>query len=205
MDEGNGTNPAINGANTVTINAAGTDKVTGAASISMAVGYASITLESDGSGKWGVLDNMSLGTQACASHQFVNGVGLSGLTCAQPAFTDISGTASAAQIPVTPTTTGTNVTLTGPRAYYACTGTCTVTLPVPVAGYEFCIRNDDNRGYGDHVGGALDQVPDTKLPHAQATARQAPELRWLVARLRIKSVLLGKSSTHYYVMSSTGT
>lgn len=39
---------------------------------------------------------------------------------------------------------GTSVSLTGPREYYVCTGTCTVTPPVPVAGYEFCVMNDDN-------------------------------------------------------------
>ena len=32
-------------------------------------------------------------------------------------------------------------TLTGPREYFVCTSTCTVTPPVPVAGYEFCIEN----------------------------------------------------------------
>ncbi len=41
-------------------------------------------------------------------------------------------------------TTGTSVTLTGPRQYFVCTGTCTVTMPVPAAGMEFCVRNDDN-------------------------------------------------------------
>lgn len=41
-------------------------------------------------------------------------------------------------------TAGTSVALTAPRQYYICTSTCTVTPPVPVAGYEFCVMNDDN-------------------------------------------------------------
>lgn len=44
----------------------------------------------------------------------------------------------------TPLGTGTTVSLTGPRQYYVCTSTCTVTPPVPVAGYEFCVLNGDN-------------------------------------------------------------
>jgi len=42
--------------------------------------------------------------------------------------------------------TGTSVSLASPRQYYVCTGTCTVTPPVPVASnvYEFCVMNGDN-------------------------------------------------------------
>jgi hypothetical protein len=47
--------------------------------------------------------------------------------------------------PVTPlSTTGTTATLVAPRAYEVCTTTCTITVPVPAAGYEFCILNSDN-------------------------------------------------------------
>jgi hypothetical protein len=45
---------------------------------------------------------------------------------------------------VTPLTTGTSVSLSAPRGYFVCTGTCTITLPVPAAGDEFCVRNDNN-------------------------------------------------------------
>lgn len=36
---------------------------------------------------------------------------------------------------------GTSITLSAPREYAVCTSTCTVTVPVPAAGYEFCVRN----------------------------------------------------------------
>ena len=82
---------------------------------------------------------------ASVSHQWINSISTSGSPAsAQPAFTDISGTAAAAQIPATSFATGTSVSLTAPREYYICTSTCTVTPPVPAAGYAFCVRNDDN-------------------------------------------------------------
>ena len=54
--------------------------------------------------------------------------------------------ASSVAITATATTlaTGTSVSLTAPRQYYVCTSTCTVTPPVPAAGYEFCVLNGDN-------------------------------------------------------------
>jgi len=55
-----------------------------------------------------------------------------------------SGTVAAARLAATTLATGTSVSLTSPREYYVCTGTCTVTPPVPAAGYEFCVMNDDN-------------------------------------------------------------
>ena len=33
-----------------------------------------------------------------------------------------------------------------PNGYFVCTSTCTITPPPPVAGYEFCVMNDDNVG-----------------------------------------------------------
>jgi|HubBroStandDraft_4_1064222.scaffolds.fasta_scaffold00045_10 hypothetical protein len=42
------------------------------------------------------------------------------------------------------TGSSTGNTVTGPFAYFVCTAACTVTPPVPVAGYQFCVMNDDN-------------------------------------------------------------
>lgn len=39
-------------------------------------------------------------------------------------------------------TTGTSVTLAAPRQYFVCTSTCTITMPVPAAGDEFCVQNN---------------------------------------------------------------
>ena len=44
------------------------------------------------------------------------------------------------------TGSSTGNTLTAPSGYFICTSTCTVTPPVPAAGYQFCVMNDDNVG-----------------------------------------------------------
>jgi hypothetical protein len=99
VDEGDGTSPAINGTNTVTINRAGSDKIAGATSLVLSVGYAATCLEADGSAKWGVLANMNLAAQAAISNNFLTGIGADGVfTRAQPAFSNLSGAATAAQI-----------------------------------------------------------------------------------------------------------
>lgn len=41
-----------------------------------------------------------------------------------------------------PLTVGTGGSLTNPYGYYICTTTCSITLPTPAAGSQFCIRND---------------------------------------------------------------
>ena len=51
----------------------------------------------------------------------------------------------ASQVPATPLATpGTSITLTAPRGYAVCTGNCTVAIPTPAAGNEFCIRGGMN-------------------------------------------------------------
>jgi hypothetical protein len=42
------------------------------------------------------------------------------------------------------TGSSTGNTLTAPDGYFVCTAACTVTPPVPAAGYQFCVMNDDN-------------------------------------------------------------
>jgi hypothetical protein len=42
------------------------------------------------------------------------------------------------------TGSSTGHTLTAPFGYFVCTSTCTVTPPVPAAGYQFCVMNGDN-------------------------------------------------------------
>lgn len=55
-----------------------------------------------------------------------------------------SGSLAQTRISAATLATGTSVSLTAPRQYYVCTGTCTVTPPVPAAGYEFCVMNGNN-------------------------------------------------------------
>jgi trimeric autotransporter adhesin len=42
-----------------------------------------------------------------------------------------------------PLTVGTGGSLTSPIGYYVCTTTCSVSLPTPAAGVQFCVRDDD--------------------------------------------------------------
>lgn len=58
--------------------------------------------------------------------------------------TKMTGTLANASVGPTPWVSGTGATLVAPREYYECTTTCTITLPTPASGYEFCVRNANN-------------------------------------------------------------
>lgn len=104
----------------------------------------------------------------------------------------------------TPLTTGTSVTLTGPRQYFICTGTCTITVPVPAAGLEFCVQNDvavstaitfaaigSSASYGKTDQSAYGTAGTGTLVATAAAGN--------------KMCLLGKDATHYNVASFNGT
>lgn len=92
VDEGDGTNPAINGANTVTINRAGSDKINGATSFVMGVSYAAVCFESDASAKYSTVTNQNIASQPATSNNFLTGIGSDGVfTRAQPSVSNISG------------------------------------------------------------------------------------------------------------------
>lgn len=105
----------------------------------------------------------------------------------------------------TPTTltAGTSVTLTAPRGYFVCTGTCTVTPPVPSAGYEFCVLN------GDNVSTVITMAAIGSSARYEATARTSygtAGTGTFVSGGAVgdKVCLLGLDSTHYLTASSTG-
>lgn len=57
------------------------------------------------------------------------------------------GPATAINVPIAPpliTGSSTGNALIAPSEYFVCTSTCTVTPPLPRAGYQFCVMNDDN-------------------------------------------------------------
>jgi len=106
--------------------------------------------------------------------------------------------------PVPPTSAGTSVSLAGPRQNFYCTGTCTVTPPVPVAGYQFCILNDNN------VSTAITLAALGSSAMYENTARTAygtAGTGTLVATAVVGNAicLLGRDSTHYSTVSFTGT
>jgi len=104
----------------------------------------------------------------------------------------------------TPLTTGTSVTLTAPRQYFVCTGTCTITVPVPAAGYEFCVLNDDN------VATVITMSAIGSSARYENTARTAygtAGTGTFVSGGAVgdKVCLLGRDSTHYLTASFNGT
>lgn len=103
----------------------------------------------------------------------------------------------------TPLTTGTSVTLSAPRQYFVCTSTCTITVPVPAAGYEFCVMNDDN------VATVITFAAIGSSARYENTARTAYGTAGTgtlvsTAAAASKACLLGLDSTHYITASFTG-
>ncbi len=91
-----------------------------------------------------------------------------------------------------------------PRGYKVCTSTCSVTPPVPAAGYEFCIMNDDN------VSTVITLAALGSSAMYENTARTAygtAATGTLVSggAAGDKLCLLGRDSTHYLTVSFTGT
>ncbi len=100
--------------------------------------------------------------------------------------------------------TGTSVSLSAPREYYVCTSTCTVTPPVPAAGYEFCVMNDDN------VSTAITLAALGSSARYENTARTAYGTAGsgtlsATAVVGNKVCILGLDSTHYLTTTFTGT
>jgi hypothetical protein len=101
-------------------------------------------------------------------------------------------------------TPGTAATLVGPRSYYICTGTCTVTLPTPAAGDEFCVQNDDNVTTVitlAALGGSA------AYENSGRTGYGTPGSGTYTSggAAGDKICLLGRDSTHYLTQTTTGT
>lgn len=121
-----------------------------------------------------------------------------------PLFSDLSGSAASAQIPAVPLTAGTSVTLTENNRYFVCTGTCTVTVPVPAAGVQYCVYNDDN------VSTVITLAAIGSSSRYENTARTAygtAGTGTFVSGGAVKDsvCIVGRDSTHYSTLSSNGT
>ena len=117
-------------------------------------------------------------------------------------FRAVGGTVNSSGI--VSTTSGTSVTLAGPSAFYVCTSTCTVTLPVPVAGYQFCVLN------GNNVSTVITLAALGSSARYENTARTAygtAGTGTLVSggAAADKVCLLGLDSTHYLTVGYQGT
>ena len=99
---------------------------------------------------------------------------------------------------------GTTITLTNPGSTAVCTGTCTVTLPVPVANASFCILNDDN------VATVITLAALGSSARYENTARTAygtAGTGTFVSGGAVgdKVCVLGRDSTHYLTTTFSGT
>ncbi len=102
-----------------------------------------------------------------------------------------------------PLTTGTSATLAGPDGFFVCTSTCTVNLPVPVAGYQFCVLNDDN------VATVITLAALGSSARYENTARTAYGTAGTgtfvsAGAVADKICVVGRDSTHYLAASFTG-
>lgn len=100
--------------------------------------------------------------------------------------------------------TGTSVSLTSPREYYICTSTCTVTPPVPAAGYEFCVRN------GNNVATVITMAAigsSARYENTANTAYGTAGTGTFVSGGAVgdKVCIVGLDSTHYLTVSYNGT
>ena len=91
------------------------------------------------------------------------------------------------------------------RLWRICTGTCTVTVPVPVAGYEFCVMNDDNISTSITLlalggGGPLRKYIENGIRNSTGTGTLSSS-----AAIGNKVCIVGRDATHYMTVSFTGT
>jgi len=100
-------------------------------------------------------------------------------------------------------TPGTSITLTAPRGYAICTGTCTVTVPVPAAGNEFCIMNDDNVATAITLAAlGSSAMYENQARTAYGTAGTGTLV--VAAAAANKVCIVGRDTTHYLTVSNTG-
>jgi hypothetical protein len=107
-------------------------------------------------------------------------------------------------LPPVPLTSGTSVTLRGNLQYFNCTGICTVTVPVPAAGVQYCVFNDDN------VATVITLSAIGSSARYENTARTAygtAGTGTMVSGGAVadKICIVGRDSTHYLTFSFNGT
>jgi hypothetical protein len=131
------------------------------------------------------------------SHQFVTNVDAAGI--------QHLATIGATDVPATPVPApGTSITLIAPRGYAICTGTCTVNVPAPVAGYEFCVLNDDNVASAITISAlGFSAMYENTARTGYGTASTGTLTATAAAGNKV--CILGRDSTHYLTLTSSGT
>ena len=116
--------------------------------------------------------------------------------------TNITGIPNAAVAAAPLPTPGSGATLAAPRSYYVCTTTCTVTLPTPAAGYEFCVRNDNNVS----TVITFNAITSVQFENTNFTSYKTANTSIVSGGAAgDKLCVMGRDATHYLVMSFNGT
>jgi hypothetical protein len=115
-----------------------------------------------------------------------------------------SGILAAARVAPTPIPApGISITLTAPRGYAICTGACTVSVPAPAAGYEFCVLNDDNVATAITLS-ALGSGAMYENTGRTAYGTAGTGTFTAAAAAGNKVCIVGRDSTHYLTVSYIG-
>ena len=102
-----------------------------------------------------------------------------------------------------PLTAGGTGSLSGAFGYYICTGVCTITLPTPAAGFQFCVRNGNGVTTVITIA-AIASVQFEKTTYATyGTAGTGTMVSGGAAGDKI--CLIGLDATHYLVGAFVGT
>lgn len=114
-----------------------------------------------------------------------------------------STTANSLATTAAPLTVGTGGTISTADGYYICTTTCSVTLPTPAAGYQFCIRNDAAVTTVITIA-AISSVQFEKTDYSGYGTVTTGTMTSGGA-LGDKICLIGRDTTHYLVGAYVGT
>jgi len=147
----------------------------------------------------GVATALAVNTGSAGAPVLFNGAGG---TPSSMTGTNITGIPNAAVAAAPLPTPGTSATLVAPRSYYVCTSTCSVTLPTPAAGYEFCVRNDNN------VSTVITfvAISSVQFENTNFTSYKTANTSIVSGGAAgDKLCVMGRDSTHYLVMSFNGT
>ena len=129
----------------------------------------------------------------------VSGLGTGVATAAGLAMNSNGGLAAA----VIPTAVGGSGSLSGADGYYICTGVCTVTLPTPAAGFQFCIRNDSAVTTVITIAAISGAQFEKTTYNGYGTVTTGTMVSG--GALGDKVCLIGRDATHYLVGAFVGT
>lgn len=124
-------------------------------------------------------------------------------TSGSSAATIAAGAVTPAKTAPSDLTTGTSKTFSLNSGYFECTSTCTITMPVPVAGMQYCVRNANN------VSTIITFAAigsSARYENTASTAYGTAGTGTFISGGAVgdKVCLIGKDSTHFDVYSFNG-